>query len=332
MTRAHSADLGCSVRRILLYPQSGYINRLQSIASSSILADQLNAQLSVCWEPDAVAPASASSVFSDEFCSATVISTEAAAAEFGVHRVDVPRYLGTNAAAGRITLAGHDLGEQHFMQELRTVLSSHPDLDTLVIAAGGKFLLTDEGEPETSWPPRFRELRRDFYSRLRLSAGIEQTTASALEGRQPYIGLHLRYTDRAHQSPSDRAISAALERVVAVSRVADVFVAADSAGARDRWVERVRDLGLTPWWIDHSSWDRSVSGTEHAALADWRTLGHAARLVYFAESSFAEEAAVASGHWDESIALPAQTLRGAWVRARSYATAARTYPKRHGWI
>lgn len=320
------------MRRILLFPLNGYINRLQAIASSAILADRLDARLSVCWEPDPVAPVATSAVLSPEFCSAHVVSSEAARDEFGVHRSGIPQYLSVDAANDRILLAGYDRGEQHFMEPLRSMLTEHSDADSLVIAAGGKFFLPERGTDERTWQGQFRALRHDFYAQVGLAAGIETAVAEQLAARRPFIGLHLRYTDRAHQAPSDRTVREALTRVAQESGLSSVFVAADSSRARDEWAARIRSVGLDPWSAGHAHFDRSASGSEHAALVDWRLLGSAQRLVYFAESSFAEEAAVASGHFEESVALPAQAARSAIVHLGRYATAARTYPRRHGWF
>lgn len=320
------------MRRILLFPLSGYINRLQSIASSAILADRLGAQLSVCWQPEAVAPVPASAVLSEEFCASHVLSPEQAHDQFGARRPDVPQYLSIDDARRQILLAGYDRGEQHFMEPLRSAMAGQPDAESLVIAAGGKFFLPDDGTDEAQWQEQFRSLRHEFYARLRLAAPIEAAAAELVDGRQPFIALHLRYTDRAHQSPSDRAVREALTRAARDSELTSVFVAADSPRARDEWTTTIRGLGLDPWSAGHTQFDRSTAGSEHAALVDWRLLGRAQRLVYFAESSFAEEAAVASGHRDESIALPAEAFRSALVKARAYAEAARTYPRRHGWL
>jgi hypothetical protein len=332
MTRSQPTDLGCIVRRILLFPLSGYINRLQSIASSAILADQLGAKLSVCWEPDSVAPVPARAVLSEDFCAAHVLSSDEARDQFGVLRAAIPSYLTVDAHRQQVLLTGYDRGEQHFMEPLRSAMADHPDAESLVIAAGGKYFLPDGLTDESAWHEQFRSLRHAFYSRLRLAETIESAVATHLQSRGPYLGLHLRYTDRAHQSPSDRAVRDAVKLCTTESGLSSVFVAADSPTARDEWAARVRTLGLAPWSAGHTEFDRSTAGSEHAALVDWRLLGSAARLVYFAESSFAEEAAVASGHRDESIALPAEAVRSALVRARAYAESARTYPRRHGWL
>jgi hypothetical protein len=73
-------------------------------------------------------------------------------------------------------------------------------------------------------------------------------------------------------------------------------------------------------------------GSGQAALTDWRILTRAERLIYFAESTFAEEAAVASSGYDRSIALRASAVRSTLLRARGLAQAAVSYPQRHGWL
>jgi hypothetical protein len=68
------------------------------------------------------------------------------------------------------------------------------------------------------------------------------------------------------------------------------------------------------------------------ALVDWHILSHAQRLVYFSESSFAVEAAIAGPGFDDSIRLGTSRARMARVRATELLRAAATYPRRHGWI
>ena len=45
------------VARVTVVPLSGYVNRLQAIASAALLADDLGAEWRVCWRTDAVAAA-----------------------------------------------------------------------------------------------------------------------------------------------------------------------------------------------------------------------------------------------------------------------------------
>lgn len=318
------------MRRILLFPLSGYANRLQSIASTSILADQLGARMSICWETGAVVPVPATAVLSASFCAAHVIGSEDAFEQFGCTRDSVPHYL--TRRGDTVLLAGYDRGEQHFMGELRQLIESGPAIDTLILAAGGRFFMTPVSEPGDNWEPGFRALRHDFYQSVRFIEEVERSADEQVREHAPYLGLHLRYTDRSHQAPFDRVVRTALRAASEQSGLVDLFVAGDTAAGRERWTVEARNLGLRPWSLGHDAWDRAQGGSERAALIDWRILGRAERLVYFAESTFAAEAAVASEGWDRSLPLAASPVKAGLVRAQEYWSAAVTYPRRHGWL
>ena len=301
------------------------------MASSAILAESLGARLRICWEPQEVLPASAREVFSTDFCDAYFITPEQALADFGVTRPEVPRYLNRDDSRWLITLAGHDRGEQVFMSELRDMLEAAARARTLVIAAGGQFFMSGVETVAPVGGSVFRDLRQSFYSRMTFVEETEQAVRLAVAGRGPFWGAHLRYSDRAHQAPLDRSIRRALQVSAEASGLTSLFIASDTAAARDRWVTEAEGLGLEPWFVTHDSLARSNVSGSRAALVDWRVLGNAKRLVYFAESSFAVEAAVAGPGYDDSLALPASSIRGAFVRGSRLLDSARTYPMRHGW-
>ena len=315
----------------MLFPLSGYANRFQAMASSSILAESLGASLRICWEPQEVLPASAGEVFSTDFCNSYCITPEQALDEFGVTRSAVPRYLHRDDSRGLITLAGHDRGEQAFIPDLRDMLANASGARTLAIAAGGQFFLPNPDSQAASIRADFRDQRRRFYSTMLLREETEEAVRLAIADRCAFMGLHLRYSDRSHQAPLDRSIRRALRASTEASGLTSLFIASDTAAARDRWVIEAERLGLDPWYITHDSLARSQASGSHAALVDWRVLGHAQRLVYFAESSFAVEAAVAGSGFDDSVALPASAIRAAAVGVNRILESARTYPRRHGW-
>jgi hypothetical protein len=66
----------------------------------------------------------------------------------------------------------------------------------------------------------------------------------------------------------------------------------------------------------------------HSAMLDWRLLTRAKASVYFAASSFAEEAAVASDSFTASIGLWAGPDRIAWNKSHKFARDVITYPQR----
>ena len=309
------------MRRIVLIPLSGYANRLQSIASASILAHQLGASLEVCWLPDEVAPVAMDRVLSTDFCAQHAISPGQVYEETGIDPGRVPLHL--NRKGPVITLAGHLRGEQAFMADLAKLLDD--DVTTIIIRAGGRFYLPGPGVSESS----FARMRSVFYQSRILRAEIEDDARLRAERHHPYLGLHLRYTDRAHQAPFTRSIAAALRSAAAASGLTEILIAGDTAAARNQWTERAQALGLHPWSFDQQSWDRSEQGSEFPALVDWRLLSLARQSIYFAESTFAVEAAVASGDFDSTYALPEHPVRSIGVRLAALGRSAITYPNRH---
>jgi hypothetical protein len=307
-----------SVEHLIVFPRSGFINRFQTLASSSILAKQLGVPLSICWLPCPFVSGPASETFSAEFCSEYVISEDEAQQRFSVSLDAVPRYVSFDAAGNWVGLRGHDRGEQALLKECVSSLADHAPV-RLVVVAGGSFFVPDEELIPAGALTRFKELKRDFYRGLSLHPAVEAAvSAQESSDPSPYLGLHLRYTDRSHQAPFPRDIRRALLKASSDTGLSRLFIASDSGAARRHWHEEARALGLDPW--SYSPGEGGVSGP-HAALIDWRLLGSAQRLVYFSESSYSAEAAVASGTWENSIGLGPHPVRSAAVRTRSYAQA-----------
>ena len=311
---------------VIVVPLSGYINRLQAMASGAILADHLGSEWRVVWRPSSVAPAAPSDIFDSRLTSRHFLSCREALEAWGVNVHDVPVYLTEDRNNGVLYVRGHDWGEQAFMNHLQTRLSEGGPLNFLVIVAGGKFDLLDSERSVDAVSRRF-----EFYRKLPFTPELEDRVKGFVAGRQPYVGLHLRFTDRSRQSPSQRATMAAVQRLSEQERVSSVFVAADSPWTRDEWIGRLQRAGLEPWSQDLKSIDRTSRSAAVDALSDWRILAYAKALAYFQESSFGEEAAVASGAFDTSIGLRASSPRllGNWTRY--HLANLLTYPKRH-WI
>ena len=323
----HFIDVGVSAvvaPTVIVVPLSGYINRLQAMASGAILADRLGSEWRVVWRPSSVAPAASSDIFDSSLTSRHFLSSQEALEMWGVSVDDVPLYLTENRNNEVLYLRGHDKGEQVFMNDLQTRLSEGNSLNCLVIVAGGKFDLLGSERSVDAISRRF-----EFYRALAFAPEIENRVAALVAGRQPYLGLHLRFTDRSLQSPSQRATMAAVNRLSELESASSVFVAADSPETRDEWIRRLQSAGLEPWSQDLHSIDRTSQSAAVDALSDWRILARARALVYFQESSFGEEAAVASGAFDASIGLRASSARllSNWTRYHLRNLA--TYPKRH---
>ena len=321
------------VERVIIYPLSGYINRLQATASAALLAEDLGAELVVCWDPQPAAASPAFAVFSDDFCETNVVSVSELEKRTGISIDSLPRYLQVSSETAMISLAGHDLGEQHFMIELGQQIDALQYMSlakpaTIVLKAGGNFFLPKLGSTHEEQIHEFRMRRGAWYRNMPLNPRIDEQAALAIEAAPIFSGLHLRYTDRSIEAPTDRQIMKALEQLGTSVDDTSLFIASDVPDKRDLWFARSGKMGFDPWTIEHEIIERSHPRSAQPALIDWRILGSARALVYFAESSFAHEAVVAAGSFDESIGLSAHPALSTARRLGQFSRSAVTWPRR----
>lgn len=304
--RVPTAD---QVTSIVLFPRNGLINRIQALASTQLLGDALGAPVRTCWAPCGYLSTPASEIFAESFIATSLVSAQDLDAH-GIRVDDVPLYVSRSGDV--VGLRGHDRGEQALLAECLRAMAEASDPVRLLVVAGGSFHMTPEGVSEAQSERDFRAAKRDYYRSLPLHPAIEERTRSMIAGHpEPFIALHLRYSDLAHEAPFPRAIDRAVRELAERTGVTRVFVASDSRVALQHWLSRIGRTGLDPWSLDGSG----LTGSQ-AALVDWRLLGSARSLVHFAGSSFSTEAAVAADAWSTSIALPAHPLRRAALRGR----------------
>ena len=249
------------LQRIIVVPRNGYINRIQAWASSSILASQLGVPCKVMWEPESVAAASATDFFTREAVATEFISrAELDNLLKGPHE-ELPRHLNVLGETGIAVLAGHDLGEQHFIPQLLALLASTEIIHTLIIIAGGKFAMEST--------ENFNDLRADFYSRIPWNDVVLERVSDRPVDAEPYMGLHIRGTDRALAAPTTAAVMGALRTITPSIHPSSLFIAADTQEARLEWNQRATTLGFLPWNLEPRSLDRTsvVAGID--AMADW---------------------------------------------------------------
>jgi hypothetical protein len=300
--------------KVIVQPQNGYINRIQAVASSALLARSIGAEFEVQWVPEPVAPAQSFEIFSPAFLEC--FSSDPVA--WGLKP-----YFNYNPADQVVTLAGLDRGEQTFMPELKNLLESDSPVSEIWISAGGKFALG-------GMDSEFANSRRLYYREvLEFRTEIEREANSLAAVHGEYLGLHLRYSDRNHQAPTRRQAVRAIRAAREVTGINRVFIATDTPTELPWWQERLRRVGISTWWNSGKELSPGVSGTAEQALIDWRLLGRSRGVVYFAESSFGEEAAVTAGCETSSFALSPSAARTYFIKLREYVNAAITYPKRH---
>ena len=300
----NDADSSSSLDRIVAVPQSGFANRIQTMASASILAEDLAASCSFVWVPFEKLPDGPEAIFSLDYVKHSFISVDSFTREFG-GLASVPRYVASDAARSVVSLRGHDRGEQALLAETLRVLEETRS-KSLVIVAGGSFSLSS-GQNE--WDETFLRRKQSYYRSLTFSDAITSVFhATITEHEEPFVALHLRYMDRSHQAPSDGTIVRALEQMRATSASRSMFVASDSAPARMKWMKKAAQMGFQPWTSSLEAGDRSRLGSVQSAVVDWLLLSSAQHVVFFAESSFATEAVIRGGTWDASHALSGSPL------------------------
>ncbi len=322
-----------SVKKVILVPRNGYINRLQAMASSAILAESIGADFHVCWESEPIAPAPYESLFDlSSLPSETFLASGVVEKFLGCSLSEFPRYV-TNRVVSEVgpvvALAGHDRGEQPLMDEFAHLVHEVNPV-ALVIAAGGRFSLRAGSKPVTWDSPEFQLQRADWYQKIAFAPEIESACSQSLV--EPSLGLHLRYSDRSHQTPSRREIANAVLSLVELTGINRMFVASDSSRERESWLEKLRGMGLDAWSLPPNMILGSENHAASAALVDWRIMSSTSGIVFFAESSYGYEAAVASGCFESSIGLDPNPLVSLRVRLGKHATNIASGPKRRGWI
>ncbi len=308
----------------MIVPRNGYVNRLQAILSAQALAQSVGASLGIGWERQPAAPVDISAVL--DLRAASAASIELANSFPGaMQAAEVPVGI-TRGSDGLVFLAGGMAGEQVLMPALRRELEE--GINELVIVAGGKFWLPGDAYLTTQQADQFRSVRQELYSDLKLNAEIEDQASKVVSRLPPrFLGLHLRYSDRNQQAPSRRSIREALI-ALRDDVQGNVYIAGDDSSKIAEWHSWLKQHGWNTW-VTETSQAADVQSRKANALVDWRILGAAHRLVYFAESSFGEEAAAASGHFDASYGLECNRVRSIAVRSAAHFRNLVTYPSRH---
>jgi hypothetical protein len=310
----------------VIVPRNGYVNRLQALVSAQILARDIEAELELAWLPQPAAPSTV-----DLVLDAAAFPGRLAGSDFSLpgdlELDDVPVGI-TRIGESSLLVAGGLAGEQVLMSELRRELAG--PAKTLVIVAGGKFWLHGDAELSSADANEFRWERHRAYQRLRLNALIEEQAQKTIaQLPENFIGLHLRFGDRNWQAPSQRRLRGTMHHL-REHACRDVFVAGDDAQQIREWSTWLENHDWHVWTNSNDA-SSALSPRTPDALVDWRVLGAASRVVYFSESSFGEEAAVASGHYETSVPLEPSRIRALRLKSLWHARNALTYPSRH-WL
>jgi hypothetical protein len=309
-----------AVERVVVIPRNGYVNRLQAWASSAALAAEWDAPLSVCWEPESVAPAD----FEDLFESRSLhqrIGPQAVHALCGKPHEELPQYLTYLPERSVVVLAGHDRGEQVFIPDLAELVTSIAEPLTVVVIAGGIFGTADAGLQRRS--------RHEFYRSLPWRQSITDRVTDVVGDHDAFLSVHIRHTDRSREAPTASKVATAVKQMQSQTKIGSIFIASDTAAGVSKWTQRLTSMGLQPWSADTDDHARDSIAAGIAALVEWQILGRSRGLVFSATSSFGSEAAVAAGDVPEFGLSASRGLQRLRV-LREVLRAGATYPMRHG--
>ena len=281
------------------------------------------------WEPEPAAPAPFNELFADH---PTFVGLDQSWMErstlddfLGTPHETLPRYLTISDDNRYAVLAGHDRGEQVFMDSVQSLNARGGPPLTLVIIAGGLF---HTNSTESTLDETFCAERREFYSSLRWHEQIVDRAASVLPGTES-VALHIRTTDRSLEAPTHRAIASALTDMRSRTGVSSLFIAADTPEGRDFWGAHARSIGFEPWSVHDTDFSRVTLSGGRSAAVDWLLLSRTQGLTFAAASTFSSEAAVAAGA--ETWALRASSVTRALRRGRFHLRNVLTYPSRRTW-
>ncbi len=280
------------MREIIIMPVNGYVNRLQAIASCYDLSLFFTIPFKILWVEETVASASINSLFGSNFIKNYFIDFNYIISKYNYDIHNIPLFLNVNKDRKIITLVGHDKGEQFFMNELDKLVKNFAYKDfSIIIKAGGKFSVLNSH--------RFVENRKTFYRNIDFAYDITQFV-SQRKFKLPYLGLHLRTTDRSINSPTKKQMLNYLLRLRHELNINKVFLSSDNSLVSMQYSKEISSLGFDIIKANPNVLDRANPKAGKQALIDWILLSRSIASVYHKESSFSQEAAILNIKFEKS--------------------------------
>ena len=279
MTRVGSSGVPAP---LILIAKNGLGNRLRAIASASQLSQLLGPELLVFWPPYDGAATDWDDLF-DQPREFTFINSREAESR-GVMDAEIPQ--GLHESSYMVTLRGGGVGEQIYIRDFSSLAQKNCSA-LCVVVSGGYF---DSRARNIRQVARLSaSSRRHLVQHLPIKSEILEL-AEAARPVGPYIGLHLRGTDRRKEAASPQRLTNIAKRVATRQGVNEVFICADSEPLRTSAVEQLSGAGLQVHFDSYLPTRRDVEGEKHA-LADFVNLRSSTHLVGALASTFATEAA-----------------------------------------
>ena len=292
--------------KIIAIPRNGFGNRMQMLASSHLMAKQLNAELFVHWTEQPVFKASHQVLF-DEIPGVKFLDK----LELGTSdTMELPRFTNLDRDKKRITLKNLRIGDQSFMPTLRYMLAMNPEASEIWIDSGEKFLL--EGKRNFKDSEKFRKSRMEFYDGIKFNGNIIEASSSLMNRLgSEYWAIHIRYNDRRKETIDNRSIIRKVTRSGPITNNLGkkVFIASDDTSRGEDLQNLLEHEGFQVFFDVNKNRNRLNSNEVQEAIVDWLALKKAKSVVSFGGTTFSYEAVVAGDSFKSRVYLNPQIHR-----------------------
>ena len=292
--------------KIIAIPRNGFGNRMQMLASSQLMATQLNAELFVHWTEQSVFRAPHQEIF-EEIPGVSFLDHSTSDSPISL---ELPTFTNFDRDKNRITLKNLRVGDQAFMPTLRRMLRRYPEASEIWIESGEKFLLGQKRSFKDS--TEFRKSRMDFYKEIKFNKRIIENSNSLLRQLgSEYYAIHIRDTDRKSETVNNESLINEIlgNRSNIKLPKKKFFIASDNSIRGAELKDLLSQKGFEAFFDANKNRDRLNPDEVQGSVVDWLALKGARTVVSFGGTTFSYEAVVAGNSFNSRVHLKPKILR-----------------------
>jgi hypothetical protein len=292
--------------KIIAIPRNGFGNRMQMLASSYLMARQLNAELFVHWTEQPVFRAQHQEIF-EEIPGVNFLDYPTSDSPI---LLELPTFTNFDRDKNRITLKNLRVGDQAFMPTLRRMLRRYPGASEIWIESGEKFSLNQKRSFKDS--TEFRKSRLDFYKEITFNKRIVENSHSLLSQLgSEYCAIHIRDTDRKSETVNNESLISEILGNHSNRKVSEkkIFIASDNTMRGAEIKDLLKQKGFEVFFDADKNRDRLNPDEVQGSVVDWLALRGAKTVVSFGGTTFSYEAIVAGNSFDSRVHLKPKILR-----------------------
>jgi len=241
------------MKKIIIDPVNGLMNRFRALASAKILADHTNRELLVNWKSEWCCNININDIVDDNFFN---IGYDVNRSQCFFH-------------------SGREKGSEHpFVQSMIDT-----DNDIVYLQAGGNFYPKDMSVSE------FNNKKSDFYRSIPFKEIIKNDVVSFKEKNGGYYGIHLRFTDRSQFSVNAKYVS----DIIDMNPNKKFFICSDDRSSIDYLNSLYKDKIIT---YPITNLNRASKEGLIQSMIDWLILANSEKIWYSLGSSYSYEACI----------------------------------------